>query len=722
MNKQKKRLNNFLLFWVLFSFQITVVSAQVTKLNELKQLLLNHSALDTARVNLLTDIGYQFQTIQQDSSIFYAQEALKISNKLNYPNGIANSYKLLGVSNYLLGNNIKAIELNRKALDLFKQLKDKKGEAAILNNMAIIYHNEGKYDLALEYYEFSLNLRKEINDQKGIAACYNNIANTYTDKGNYTASLEKLFEALLIREKLNDSLSIANSYSNIAGVYYYLKKLDDAYSNALKALKIQESIGDKEGMIQSSVALGGVCVLRKKYQQALSYFTNALAYSRQINSLDGESVALTNLGETYNLLKKSDLAIDCFNKAIKTCQQYGDLQGIAICELGIGQALVDKNQDKEGIIHLEKGFRIAKEIQNKIHIYEGAKCLADAYAKINNLAKENAFLKVYLSYKDSIFNDETSRKSHQIEFNYLLEKKQNEITLLEKDKSIQQAKHNFQQLLLIGLASVILLLVLFLFFINRFRLKETHAKKLILKQKQELEAQAIDLKELNIYKDKTFSILSHDLKNPVSNLTNFVELLDQEVLTESDFAMARVTFRKQLKSINLLLDNTLSWAKTQMAGELKPVKEHTLIALLVQRNFDLFKQQAEDKSIQLSKDVPETVSAWVDPNHLDCILRNILFNAIKFTPNNGQVHVISFVKESMVYVQIKDTGLGMNKEDLANLFTYKMKQGNYGTNGERGAGIGLILCKDFVDRNNGTIEVKSELNVGTTFTVGFPIK
>ncbi|MCF8427045.1 MAG: tetratricopeptide repeat-containing sensor histidine kinase [Bacteroidia bacterium] len=693
----------------------------MVKIRDLKAKIKNHTTEDTTLANLLSELSFTYHTISPDSTQFYASKSLVLSKKINYVLGEANSYKHLAIAAYIFGENKKAIFLNSKALTIYRNIGERKGEGAVLNNLGMIYHNEGKFDLGLSYYERSLKIRLEINDKVGIAGSYNNIANCYTDKGNYALAIQRLYDGLLIRESLNDTLAIANSYANIAGVYYLLKKLDEAIIYGQKALDLQRLIGDKEGQIQSEVALGGVCFERDDFMGALDYFLRARANSELTNNLGNIAVAETNLGEVYNALNKPDSAIFYLESALGFAQRINDAQGVGICELGIGKALVLKNQVKQGILRLEKGYKVAEEIDNKLHTYEGAMYLADAYEKIGNTEKEIYYLKQSIRYRDSLFSEEARNKTYEIEFNYMLEKKQNEIALLEKDKAIQKVKSNFQVLLTSGLVVVVCILILFIFFINKFRVKEKEAKGFILKQKNEIEEQRLSLEELNLYKDKTFSILSHDLRSPISSLTNVLELMDQEVLSEEDFILVRSSFIGQLKAINLLLDNTLHWSKSQMSGEHLPNREKVQLLTIVERNFELFKQNVEQKEINLKTDFADDFTVFVDPNHLDIILRNLIFNAIKFTPNFGNILVKGFLQNNSVIIQVEDTGIGMNKEILDTLFTYKNKQGSFGTNGERGAGIGLILTRDFIERNQGELTLESKENVGTTFTVTFPV-
>ena len=701
-------------------FCLGSVYAQELKIREAEKDLIIHTAEDSKRVDIYNKLSFYFHTVDADSTLYFATKALILSTKLGYQKGIADAYKHSAIAHYVKSEGDTAIKLNNLALKMYETLGDKKGEGAVINNIAIIYHNIGKYDEAIKMHQKGLEIRKMIGDSIGIAGSYNNIANCYTDKGDYVKSLQNLFNGLLIREQMNDKLAMANSYANIGGVYYRLQRLDEAYISAKKAYDIQIKLGDKEGLIQSIIAMGGVWVDKKEYEQALRYFQESYAYSKELGNQNNKIISQINLAEVYNHLKKYDSAMYYFQAALENSIATGDFPSIAIANSGIGSTYNYLKQYKQGIIYLEKGYSQAKSYGLKQAEFESAKDLAEAYNKINNLAKSVYYYEQTLILKDSLINEENASKTHEISFNYLLEKKQNEIALLEKDKSIQEAQNDWNKLVTFSLIFIIAALLLIAYVMNQYRLKEVLAKGVILNQKNEIEIQANNLEALNQVKNKTFSILSHDLKNPIASLTNVVELMDEEVLSESDFNVLRGSFRSQLKSLNILLDNTLNWAKSQMIGEVKPNKTTLKIHPLVRQNFELFKQNAQQKNIQLVNQVSEETEVLADKNHLDIVIRNILFNAIKFTGDGGQVLVQAEENDTALNIQIIDTGVGMTDKQLERLFSKAQVQGNFGTSGETGAGIGLILSNDYIQLNGGKLSVRSELNKGTTFIITLP--
>ncbi|MDZ4668492.1 MAG: tetratricopeptide repeat-containing sensor histidine kinase [bacterium] len=722
MSKHNSYLSYSFALLIILLINATYLLGQVSKVKALKYKLSHTNLNDSVKIRTLGDLAYAFSFVHPDSTIKYAKQCLTLSENITCNWGITYSLSILAMGMHANSDNVSAIKYINQSLDLARQTGDNYGEATALNNKAIIYHNLGKLDIALVLYKESLNIRKESKNLNGIANSYNNIGNTYVDKANYPEALESHFNSLQIREELNDSMGMANSYGNIAGIYYLLKKLDETNAYAKKALDMQIILGDYDGIIQSSIALGGVCFEKKEYRKAIDYFNFAKEKAKDQNNLVfGYSKALINLGEVYNEINLPDSAMLCYDEALSILEPNEEIRGISFCEIGLGRSLLLKNKVKEAIVRLKKGYDLAFSLHNKLHLLEGAKYLADAYEKEGNYTLSNQYLRTYIIYNDSIFNEESVQRSHKIEFNYILEKKQNEISLLEKDKVIQKAKNDFQSLLLIGLIVTIILLIVFIYYVNRFRVKEVKAKELIVQQKTEIEKQAQNLASLNNFKNKTFSILSHDLRSPISSLTQVLDLIDQDVMSEEDFKALKQNFRAQLKSINILLDNTLNWAKSQMNGEHNPVKSHVNIDLLVERNFQLFHQIISSKSIEVKKEIDSDLTAWVDTNHLDIVLRNIIFNAIKFTNNYGHVTVKASKENGRAIIQIIDTGKGMSKEVLDKLFTYNIQSGTFGTNGERGAGIGLILTNDFIERNEGTISVQSQVNQGSEFNLSFPL-
>ncbi|NJN26006.1 MAG: GHKL domain-containing protein [Cyclobacteriaceae bacterium] len=233
-----------------------------------------------------------------------------------------------------------------------------------------------------------------------------------------------------------------------------------------------------------------------------------------------------------------------------------------------------------------------------------------------------------------------------------------------------------------------------------------------------LSRQSKDLHEANVFKNKVFSIISHDLKSPISTLAGLLKLMKIKSLDEMERTKVVESLEIALKSTKILLDNILAWAnkddgKTEEMGEID-------LCATVYEVLDLFRFQAEQKGILLINEIARGFHITANKNMLQLVLRNLVSNAIKFTPKNGQV-CISMEQDYLdLLLTIKDTGIGMDKETSMGLFKTNRHTSTRGTENEKGTGLGLLLCKEFVDKYNGTLSVESQPGKGTSFTVRLP--
>lgn len=237
-----------------------------------------------------------------------------------------------------------------------------------------------------------------------------------------------------------------------------------------------------------------------------------------------------------------------------------------------------------------------------------------------------------------------------------------------------------------------------------------------------IDARAQALEQANADKDRFFSIISHDLKGPFSPLLGMAKLLPKLADT-ADVAELKVmsdSIYRSAKNIYDLLENLLKWALIQR-GRIPFEPEEIDLQAVAQRNFSLLASKAEEKGIKLGLDVPLDLTVYGDVNLLDTVIRNLLSNALKFTEAGGQVTLSACPVDSMVEVSVSDTGIGMTAEKVAQLFQLGVKnQSTLGTAKEQGTGLGLILCKEMVEKNQGQIRVDSEVGRGTTFTFIIP--
>lgn len=232
------------------------------------------------------------------------------------------------------------------------------------------------------------------------------------------------------------------------------------------------------------------------------------------------------------------------------------------------------------------------------------------------------------------------------------------------------------------------------------------------------------LKQLNKTKDKLFSIISHDLKNPFQSILGLTDLLltEKELLTEDQQESLEMIKAAGLNAFELL-DNLLDWSRMQ-TGKLEVHPNHIPVLELVNREVQLISPSARKKNIQIQVDIPEEYRVYADRQMISTVLRNLLTNALKFTPSGKRIEVLATreTHQQEIHISVKDEGMGIAKERMDTLFEIEKNKSTPGTEDEKGTGLGLVLCKEFTEQNKGRISVESTEGDGSIFVVSLPEK
>jgi signal transduction histidine kinase len=228
--------------------------------------------------------------------------------------------------------------------------------------------------------------------------------------------------------------------------------------------------------------------------------------------------------------------------------------------------------------------------------------------------------------------------------------------------------------------------------------------------------------ELNSTKDKFFSIIAHDLKNPFHSIIGVTKLLleERDSLTEEDYKNFLEKLHETARNTYSLLENLLQWSRTQ-TGSIEFYPEIFNIKDLVDRNIQLLQGSLIQKCIKMKVSLDSVIDVNADINMIDTVIRNLLNNAIKFTNENGTIEISTSVKEKKLVLSVKDSGIGISKANQDKLFRIDSSYSTYGTNNESGSGIGLILCKEFIERHGCKIYIESKEGDGTIISFSLPL-
>ncbi len=236
-------------------------------------------------------------------------------------------------------------------------------------------------------------------------------------------------------------------------------------------------------------------------------------------------------------------------------------------------------------------------------------------------------------------------------------------------------------------------------------------------QKDIIEQQAAELKISNNVKNQLFSIIAHDLRGPIISLKGLLQLFESNNISKEKFKTLSQRLSENVNSMHLLLDNLLIYSFSQIKNT-KPNYQNILFSNLINETLLLYKEALIQKNIKLSTNFTNDLSIWGDEQQIKITIRNLLNNAIKFTQNNGQIVISALQQVDDTLVTIEDNGIGIQQEDLTHIFL-KPKLNN-GTNGEKGTGLGISLCKEMIENHKGSFEINSQIGVGTTVSIKLP--
>lgn len=581
----------------------------------------------------------------------------------------------------------KTFETGKILKALADSLDSDAGRAHYYRSMASLSYIQGNYLYSTSFIFRAIELYSSLKDSIGIANSYVTLANSYSRQGLYQQAVSYQKRALKIFRFNKNYRRVGVSLTNLCYLYNKLGKYDSALILNAQSIKINEQIGNSSVLINDYKNQGYSFYYLAEYPRAIQSFLKSFAINEQVGgeaNVESMIEALLGISMTYEALGKTEEAITNSKRAVWLASNYGY------------------------IISLEGAF-----LQ-----------VSSQYKKIGDFKEAHHYLENYANIVDSLRQVQRTELEAlgDVYLNALRESTQNQSLLKEKElreKLISQQRNS----LFIG-AGFILVLGILVFYLKKSNNRRRQINETLNLQKEEIASKNKELEKLNLTKDKFFSIVAHDLKSPLNSLKSFMSILHSHAdhLTKQEIVNTGKQLDETLDNTIKMADNLIVWAKQQMRTE-EGVPENLHLAKLVGTVYQVYKEVADQKSISLTMNVPETILAYADKNQVLFIIRNLVNNAIKFTHPGGEVKIKATLQsQNKVKIEVSDTGIGISELALKNIFEISPTVKTKGTAGEKGTGLGLVLCKEFVERNNGEIWAQSTEGSGTTFFVELPQK
>ncbi len=590
--------------------------------------------------------------------------------------------------------------------------------------LAYLETMEGDYAEALQYDMRCANLYAQDNDSINLAKAYIDVGADYRDMGEYDDAYFYFVQSFSIAKNFsevpntNDSLNMAVALHNMGTVFTELGQFDLAYQHLIASEKISMAIADIPGPAYSNDELGELHRKKGDYAEAEKNLLTAAAMAHVLKIrflLPRVKLHLANLYLDKGDYTKSLLYFDSVRNEQTNINNPFFL---AECDLGIGQVMTKLGNYPEALKRYEKSLTTARALNARNLALSSYSALAALYELTKDYKKSLTFLRQHDALRDSIFSKSTMEKLLKDQIRFQTMNKDLEIEALSQVQQQQTSEIKRQELVQNVLVVVAVLSIIVLYTVYRSGQRRKRLNNLLLEHQEEIKKRSIELQQLNQVKDKFFSIISHDLRSPMNALAGTLDLLNKQKITPEEFSSLTETLQVQFNHTRTLINNLLDWTFMQM-DKLKIQQEQVDLFKTTEDSFEALRN-LYPKDIHCENNIDPNLIGWGDPNIISLVLRNLILNAIKFTKIGGRVWVDAEKKDADLIISVSDNGIGIKPEIQQFLFKRTSSYSTRGTANEMGTGLGLILCKEFIEKNGGKIWLESKVGEGSTFFFTLP--
>lgn len=668
-----------LLFWAILLLSPTVQGQNpgIDSLN-VQRIQMEHSPdfndRDTVYINLLNKLADKHRYYDPKGMFEWAQKAMNLSEAAKFDQGMGVALDYLAIYYSDRGNQEKAIETYNLALSKAEKSKDTSLILEVHNNIANEYTFIGDYSKALNEYLLSIELAQGSNNKRMLSVLYENVANLYASQKDYEQALGFFEKVKKLNEEIGVELFSAQTNCNIASVYAHLNRPDYAMFNINQSIKSFEKYKELDWLAYSYYIKGKIYLIQEKFQWALFWFKQAEILHTKVTDQRSELELMNGMAEAY----------------------FG------------------MNQDSISEQYALRAYTMANTLKYKEEI---AKCVDVLYKlskKKQDFATALAYHETYQDLVDTLTKIENNQSLTLLKTKQDYDKQK--LELIAKNDQALAKQRNYVNVAL----AILLIFIIVTVLVHR---NEKVQKKLNVElqaNKEDLEKKSQELEEINATKDKLFSIIGHDLRGPIGAFQGLLKLFNEKEIGQREFMEYIPKLGADVDHISFTLNNLLTWGRTQMNGT---TTKPTAVAMdiVVNDNINLLSEIAMAKSIKIVSHLGPQTLVWSDENQVDIVIRNLISNALKFTPRDGMITIMAKENTTDWEISVRDTGIGMDQETQNSIFGGKTyNKTTYGTENEKGTGLGLSLCKEMVELNRGTIWVTSIPRKGSSFYFTLP--
>jgi signal transduction histidine kinase len=616
-----------------------------------------------------------------------------LTRSLNNCTDAKNRYKV-GKSHLRLGNCYNQIGAFDTAMYYFKEaevifsaLDDQKSLASLNNSIALLYGDTDQPLKSLDYLLKTLNYFDSLGDEYNLSVIQNNIGLLYSDQQDTVNAFKYYYKSIQNSQATEYDIQLAKTYTNLGNLHSNLGAKDSAFFYYKKSLDISEKTGSK-------------------YSLANIHY---------------------NLGELYINMENPDSAEYHILKSKALCEALKIYEGLFFCNLGMGNVYELRDDHQKAIDYYHEAHELASSFGIANLVKEASSKLHEAYLKLGDYKNGFRYFKEFHTIHDSLSSVEKDAEFKELTVQYETKLKEEENLRLKETNERNKELLSQQNTYLFILFLVLLVMIVLIFVLLNLNDKYKKANSDLNEQRQNLDNKNVELEKVNAelkeviqIKDKLMSVISHDLRSPMASLQGLIALLQSQSLGKDEFSQVIKKIETNLLNFSKFSDNILQWVKGQSHG-ISIKKEKIGLCPLIEEAVNLHARQLELKEIQCEIDCkPGDDYVMADSQTVSIVLRNLISNAIKFSPLKGLIKISLSNKEQGLQCSVSDSGIGMDQNLIEKIHSKKPIMPSAGTSNEKGLGLGLSLCIEFLELNGSELQIESEGGRGTTFSFILP--
>jgi signal transduction histidine kinase len=429
-----------------------------------------------------------------------------------------------------------------------------------------------------------------------------------------------------------------------------------------------------------------------------------------------------NTAMTYSELGEHRMALDYYRKGLGLARRADDEFNVGSLYINLGSLFGEMGMLDSALFYLHRALQLAEQRGYRSVTLDTYEELAKLHAGLGNYGPAYNWQVRYDTLYKLVFNENQSADISRLRAMYEQEISEKEISQLQSESQVQKTLNKVFIIFIVVIVALIIVIAVNLKSKKRTNQMLAERNLQISNALQKLSESEVELQKMNMSKDRIFSVVAHDLRNPVAAVTGFSELLydnfDQfSVETQKEYLLQVLQGTQRIQN---LLENLLIWARAQMKA-VKYQPEMLKVKGLVDDCVKEIKANLDHKKVDCLVNINQKCAVYADKAMIHTVLRNLIINAIKFSFPGGKIRISSESDKDSCVISVSDEGIGIQPEIQEKLFNSNEVVSTPGTTGESGSGLGLVICKEFLDRNNGAIRVVSEAGSGSAFIIDLPI-